>query len=188
MYMDVLINVQQYWANLYPLKTKDKQLGQKWLNRSPFFVQRYATDDGQTSSPVTCEESKLPLESLSSAALQNTDVSNDNESINKTFITTCQVEESMSINAANVEAPVVFELVKPLSCKWTTGVGPRIGCVRDYPTELQKKALEQVKLTADAIVKRVPIPSPRPIPKIRVSPGLAYMGLPCPRVTFTCVN
>lgn len=40
-----------------------------------------------------------------------------------------------------------FQLGKQLSCKWTTGAGPRIGCVRDYPSELQFRALEQVKLS-----------------------------------------
>lgn len=39
------------------------------------------------------------------------------------------------------------QLGKQLSCKWTTGAGPRIGCVRDYPTELQFRALEQVNLS-----------------------------------------
>ncbi|KDP42106.1 hypothetical protein JCGZ_01894 [Jatropha curcas] len=40
-----------------------------------------------------------------------------------------------------------FQLGKQLSCKWTTGAGPRIGCVRDYPSELQFRALEQVNLS-----------------------------------------
>ncbi|CAL0306443.1 unnamed protein product [Lupinus luteus] len=40
-----------------------------------------------------------------------------------------------------------FQLGKQLSCKWTTGAGPRIGCVRDYPCELQFRALEQVSLS-----------------------------------------
>ncbi|KAI3791539.1 hypothetical protein L2E82_05342 [Cichorium intybus] len=35
-----------------------------------------------------------------------------------------------------------FQLAKQLSCRWSTGAGPRIGCVRDYPTELQFRALE----------------------------------------------
>uniref|UniRef100_A0A0A0M2Z6 Calmodulin binding protein n=1 Tax=Cucumis sativus TaxID=3659 RepID=A0A0A0M2Z6_CUCSA len=39
-----------------------------------------------------------------------------------------------------------YQLGKYLSCKWTTGAGPRIGCVRDYPIELQHRALEQVML------------------------------------------
>ncbi|KAK1411015.1 hypothetical protein QVD17_37559 [Tagetes erecta] len=33
------------------------------------------------------------------------------------------------------------------SCKWSTGAGPRIGCLRDYPTELQSHALEQANLS-----------------------------------------
>ncbi|PWA79186.1 hypothetical protein CTI12_AA207450 [Artemisia annua] len=37
-----------------------------------------------------------------------------------------------------------FQLAKHLSCKWSTGAGPRIGCVRDYPSELQFQALEEV--------------------------------------------
>ncbi|XP_027346001.1 IQ domain-containing protein IQM2 [Abrus precatorius] len=40
-----------------------------------------------------------------------------------------------------------YQLGKQLSCKWTTGAGPRIGCVRDYPCELQFRALEQVNLS-----------------------------------------
>ncbi|TKY47849.1 hypothetical protein E2542_SST29910 [Spatholobus suberectus] len=40
-----------------------------------------------------------------------------------------------------------YQLGKQLSCKWTTGAGPRIGCVRDYPCKLQFKALEQVSLS-----------------------------------------
>ncbi|KAL5765305.1 hypothetical protein ACOSQ2_017899 [Xanthoceras sorbifolium] len=40
-----------------------------------------------------------------------------------------------------------YQLGKHLSCRWTTGAGPRIGCVRDYPWELQFRALEQVNLS-----------------------------------------
>lgn len=40
-----------------------------------------------------------------------------------------------------------YQLGKKLSFKWTTGVGPRIGCVRDYPTELQFRCLEEVHLS-----------------------------------------
>ncbi|XVE70327.1 hypothetical protein DITRI_Ditri10aG0063800 [Diplodiscus trichospermus] len=40
-----------------------------------------------------------------------------------------------------------YQLGKQLTCKWTTGAGPRIGCVRDYPSELQFRALEQVNLS-----------------------------------------
>ncbi|KAF8041112.1 hypothetical protein BT93_B3129 [Corymbia citriodora subsp. variegata] len=37
--------------------------------------------------------------------------------------------------------------LKQLSCKWTTGTGPRIGYVRDHPLELQARALEHVNLS-----------------------------------------
>ncbi|XP_050219215.1 IQ domain-containing protein IQM4 [Mercurialis annua] len=83
-----------------------------------------------------------------------------------------------------------FDMSKRLSCKWSSGVGPRIGCVRDYPQELQLKALEQLNLSPRVTLppnfgSSLPIHSPRPSPKIRVSPRLAYMGLPSPRVSVT---
>ncbi|XP_058068920.1 IQ domain-containing protein IQM1-like [Magnolia sinica] len=88
----------------------------------------------------------------------------------------------------HTEVPA-FHLAKPLSCKWSTGAGPRIGCVRDYPSELQSRALEQVNLsprvTPTPIGASGPIPSPRPSPKVRLSPRLAYMGIPSPRVSLT---
>lgn len=37
-----------------------------------------------------------------------------------------------------------YQLGKQLSFKWSSGVGPRIGCVADYPPELRVKALELV--------------------------------------------
>ncbi|XP_027073108.1 IQ domain-containing protein IQM2 [Coffea eugenioides] len=40
-----------------------------------------------------------------------------------------------------------FQLGNKLSCKWSTGAGPRIGCLRDYPSELQSHALEQANLS-----------------------------------------
>lgn len=40
-----------------------------------------------------------------------------------------------------------LQIGKQLSCKWTTGAGPRIGFVRDCSTELQIRALEHVNLS-----------------------------------------
>ncbi|KAI3471436.1 hypothetical protein Pfo_030800 [Paulownia fortunei] len=40
-----------------------------------------------------------------------------------------------------------YQLAHQLSCRWTTGAGPRIGCVRDYPSELQIRVLEEVSLS-----------------------------------------
>ncbi|GKV15353.1 hypothetical protein SLEP1_g26148 [Rubroshorea leprosula] len=54
-----------------------------------------------------------------------------------------------------------YQLGKQLSCKWTTGAGPRIGCVRDYPLELQSRALEQVNLSPRSASHLKPYYSPR---------------------------
>nr|KYP56900.1 hypothetical protein KK1_003151 [Cajanus cajan] len=40
-----------------------------------------------------------------------------------------------------------YKLAHHLSTKWTTGAGPRIGCMRDYPQELQFLILEQQNLS-----------------------------------------
>ncbi|GER34359.1 calmodulin binding protein [Striga asiatica] len=86
----------------------------------------------------------------------------------------------------------VFNLAKRMSCKWSTGAGPRIGCVREYPAELQFRALEQVNLSPRLVngspPKYGPIPSPRPSPKVRLSPRVAYMGLPSPRTAIPAAN
>ncbi|XP_062202632.1 IQ domain-containing protein IQM1-like [Phragmites australis] len=70
------------------------------------------------------------------------------------------------------------------SFKWLTPTGARIGCLRDYPADLQSMALEQVNLSPRVVpspsANRLPIPSPRPSPRIRLSPRLHYMGLPTP--------
>lgn len=76
----------------------------------------------------------------------------------------------------------------PLSSRWTTGAGPRIGCVREYPAMLQNQALEKVKLSPRLSLKAGPrtsygpIPSPRPSPRIHLSPRVANIGLPSPRI------
>lgn len=43
-----------------------------------------------------------------------------------------------------------YQLGHRLSLKWSTGVGPRIGCVKDYPMELRMQALEMVNLSPRA--------------------------------------
>ncbi|EPS73557.1 hypothetical protein M569_01199 [Genlisea aurea] len=40
-----------------------------------------------------------------------------------------------------------YQLANQLSCRWTTGAGPRIGCMRDYPSELQFRVLEDACLS-----------------------------------------
>ncbi|KAJ0088009.1 hypothetical protein Patl1_32430 [Pistacia atlantica] len=52
-----------------------------------------------------------------------------------------------------------YQLGNQLSLKWTTGAGPRIGCVADYPVELRVQALEFVNLSP-----RTPTAPPSPFP------------------------
>ncbi|KAJ4850692.1 IQ domain-containing protein iqm3 [Turnera subulata] len=48
-----------------------------------------------------------------------------------------------------------YQLGHQLSRKWSTGAGPRIGCVADYPVELRVQALEFVNLSP----RKPPTPS-----------------------------
>ncbi|CAA2988245.1 Hypothetical predicted protein [Olea europaea subsp. europaea] len=40
-----------------------------------------------------------------------------------------------------------YQLGQQLSLKWSTGAGPRIGCIADYPVELRLQALELTNLS-----------------------------------------
>ncbi|CAB4321063.1 unnamed protein product [Prunus armeniaca] len=75
----------------------------------------------------------------------------------------CLEPEMNKSMESNGEAPIINDQSKCLSCKWATGVGPRIGWVREYPSELRLRALEQVRLSA----------GPQPKPTVRVSPRLS---------------
>lgn len=88
-------------------------------------------------------------------------------------------------NAAEKKAtPSPF--ARRASSKWTTPAGARISCVRDYPADLQSRALEQVNLSPRVALSpaadkfKVPIPSPRPSPKLRLSPRLQRMAVLTP--------
>ncbi|KAK1434219.1 hypothetical protein QVD17_11138 [Tagetes erecta] len=90
---------------------------------------------------------------------------------------------SIKIQPMNEEF-VTRELGNMKSPRWTSGAGPRIGCVRDYPTKLQFQALEQVNLSPRQVTtvnnvtysSKRPIPSPRPSPRVHLSPRLACYG------------
>lgn len=151
-------------------------------------VKRCAIDDDRTSFKDTYEDSKLELvEGLSTTTiLTDLAAANGDRPTNDISNTSSNQEDGKATHVGNAEAPI-YNLAKHLSCKWTSGVGPRIGCVRDYPTDLQSLALEKVNLSPRVTPGRswssIPIPSPRPSPKMRLSPRLAYMGLPSPRVS-----
>ncbi|KAK8550408.1 hypothetical protein V6N12_039119 [Hibiscus sabdariffa] len=157
-------------------------------------VKRCAVDEDHTSNKAAGDESKHGVIKDPAATAKSTDskaVEADDEPANDACNGAESLETSMDTSAANLEAQT-FHMAKRLSCNWTSGIGPRIGCVREYPKELQFQALEQVNLsprvTPDRFVNSGPIPSPRPRHRIRVSPRLAYMGLPSPRVSVMASN
>ncbi|KAH0723536.1 hypothetical protein KY285_006080 [Solanum tuberosum] len=55
-----------------------------------------------------------------------------------------------------------FQLAHQLSCRWTTGAGPRIGCMRDYPAELQVRVMEDVCLSPRTTTFQTPPKYARP--------------------------
>ncbi|GAV81406.1 LOW QUALITY PROTEIN: hypothetical protein CFOL_v3_24861, partial [Cephalotus follicularis] len=149
-------------------------------------VKRCAIDDDSTEFIVTAEEQKPERLVGPNDHTQSDDpASNVDDTTKEGTITTDQQEENIQIDDANAVEASVYNLANRLACKWSTGAGPRIGCVRDYPTELQSRALEHVNLSPRVapgpFYNYGPIPSPRPSPKVRISPRLAYMGLPSPR-------
>ncbi|KMZ58973.1 hypothetical protein ZOSMA_71G00470 [Zostera marina] len=77
---------------------------------------------------------------------------------------------------------IEIEKAQTARFKWSTGAGPRIRCVREYPVYLQSQALEQVNLSPriphSPVTKMGPIPSPRPCQDLRLSPRLSLMGSP----------
>ncbi|KAL2997828.1 hypothetical protein AAZX31_09G062700 [Glycine max] len=148
-------------------------------------VKKCAVDDDAPSivgsnSFIDINESQQINEGPTVSSSNN--VNNNGITINATF--NKEIEKKV--------VATVFDVPKRLTCKWSTGAGPRIGCVRDYPGHLQIRALEHVNLSPRPASARPysygPIPSPRPSPKVRMSPRLAYMGLPSPRTSIPATS
>ncbi|KAL0925905.1 hypothetical protein M5K25_004281 [Dendrobium thyrsiflorum] len=76
-------------------------------------------------------------------------------------------QDEILLRFYNKEGMKSYQLGEQLSFKWTTGAGPRIGCVRDYPYELQFRALEQVSLSPRGSESSRLFISPRVIPSPR---------------------
>ncbi|KAJ4904933.1 calmodulin-binding family protein [Raphanus sativus] len=56
-----------------------------------------------------------------------------------------------------------YQLAQRLHSRWSTGAGPRISCMRDYPSELQFRVLEQAQLSPRASSS----PNPSPFAPVR---------------------
>ncbi|KAF4398188.1 hypothetical protein G4B88_019909 [Cannabis sativa] len=70
------------------------------------------------------------------------------------------------------------------SSKWCTGAGPRISCVREYPSRLQFDALQHLTISPRTRPNSILIPSPRPIPNFHLSSTLPHLGLPSPKTVY----
>lgn len=144
-------------------------------------VKRCATDDDRPPLSKDANEESIPRRTSDNSLNQPQSTSTKDDPSTEQEITLCDHKDKP-----------VYNLAKRMSCKWSTGAGPRIGCVREYPAELQFRALEQVNLSprlANAPFSNYgPIPSPRPSPKVRLSPRVAYMGLPSPRTPIPAAN
>ncbi|XP_062200894.1 IQ domain-containing protein IQM5-like [Phragmites australis] len=74
-----------------------------------------------------------------------------------------EVPEELILSRINSKRAMrSYQLGKQLSFQWSTGAGPRIGCVRDYPSELQFRALEEVSLSPRGSSRATRFLSPRP--------------------------
>ncbi|XP_022730107.1 IQ domain-containing protein IQM2-like [Durio zibethinus] len=116
-------------------------------------------DDNLMDSPLEdgyeSEEEAIASEQDSMVPEEKTDenqVDNEVEDIPK---------ESILQRFNSQKGMTSYQLGKQLSCKWTTGAGPRIGCMRDYPSELQFRALEQVNLSPRSASRSKSYFSPR---------------------------
>lgn len=145
-------------------------------------------DDDLLSFKAPDEESNV--ENASASATDDGSTSNADVPAKKNAIASSH--QNTKDTAKLTVKPPVYSLAKHVSSKWSTGTGPRISCVRDYPTELQCRALEQVnlspRLASGPFFNYGPIPSPRPSPKVRLSPRIAHMGLPSPRTVIPAAH
>lgn len=151
-------------------------------------VKRFSVDEDERSSSFKKLKSEAKLE-VNLATNDNTsadchelsDVEDTEEDVNEPH----KAEFFMENNVGRLP---LIEYTKPVSQKWSTGLGPRIGCVRDYPSDLQVRALEKVNLSPKVSIppawSKEPIPSPRPSLTVRVSPKLALMGVPSPKISL----
>ncbi|OAY83042.1 IQ domain-containing protein IQM1 [Ananas comosus] len=145
-------------------------------------------DDRYPSFKNPSDESLLEAGNSNDSSDDHTSVEHVDSSETESEFTSPESAHTDSEEIENAEPPTTH-----MSRKWTTGAGPRITCVRDYPSELQFKALEHVNLSPKVDMtspteSKGPIPSPRPSPGLRLSPRLASMALPTPTISLTLPN
>jgi hypothetical protein len=102
------------------------------------------TEDTTTAAPEVPEA----VDSTASAEVEETAVTGPDSREDREEAAPAPVPREKILERINSKKEMKsYQLGKQLSFKWTTGAGPRIGCVRDYPSQLQLQALEQVNLS-----------------------------------------
>ncbi|KAK9058544.1 hypothetical protein SSX86_023386 [Deinandra increscens subsp. villosa] len=131
-------------------------------NQSSVTIKRNPSSEEDDTSEKTVEKNRMPK--LSNKFSKNLSVLEipKNSDLFVNFKTENQTTETMLDYSDEEHEPEIEDKVfkesifqrtdshketRPNSCKWSTGAGPRIGCLRDYPSELQSHALEQAKLS-----------------------------------------
>ncbi|KAJ1687477.1 hypothetical protein LUZ63_018867 [Rhynchospora breviuscula] len=152
------------------------------------FINYLKEKDVNLSSVKTCsidqdeEYSKSSTDTVSSQPIEDPKAAVETE--------TGDLSDTESDETSSLKSPLSVVPENHLDRKWTSGAGPRIRCVRDYPSDLQFKALEHVNLSPRPGMSpkggyKDPIPSPRPSPGIRLSRKFTCITAPPTNVSLT---
>ncbi|KAK8546280.1 hypothetical protein V6N13_067506 [Hibiscus sabdariffa] len=167
------------------LKENGVNLGAVEIHRATDDSDSY--DDGKSSSIVTASEfsgSSVPTEPQIDNEEKN--LSLESSETNQPETTnTYRRTLSGGLQSPRTEVPKIailqrinskkmtksYQLGHQLSLKWSTGAGPRIGCVADYPLELRQQALEFVNLSPRTPNSPLPFLSTPRTPRTPTTPS-----------------
>jgi hypothetical protein len=95
-------------------------------------------------------------ESTKSRATDSRDVANprfDRITSGMQIQKSCVPQEAILKRISSRKEMNSYQLGHQLPRSWSTGAGPRIGCVADYPAELRAQALEFVHLSPSKLIR-----------------------------------
>jgi hypothetical protein len=95
-------------------------------------------------------------ESTKSRATDSRDVANprfDRITSGMQIQKSCVPQEAILKRISSRKEMNSYQLGHQLPRSWSTGAGPRIGCVADYPAELRAQALKFVHLSPSKLIR-----------------------------------
>ncbi|KAK8531923.1 hypothetical protein V6N13_131281 [Hibiscus sabdariffa] len=110
-------------------------------------VSEFSASSGPSESKIDIEEKNLSLESSETNQPTTTNTYKRTLSGGLQSPRTEVPKNAILQRINSKKALKSYQLGHQLSLKWSTGAGPRIGCVADYPVELRQQALEFVNLS-----------------------------------------